>query len=175
MLPKRQRATPPPHELIAKAQGDIVSTLDVEAPERTCWACGMRGESGEALSWLERAHVKAHSSGGSTEPGNFLLLCHSCHREQPDAAPRDAQIAWLRAHESFAERTRREWEPLFQAAKEEFPSNAKLGIAIWFRDLGYGALVALWEKYEKAPGGRLNGKASAIWGVVSEFRAWAAA
>lgn len=60
---------------------------------RTCWACSGRGP-------VERAHVIARSFGGSNEPENFFLLCHRCHRDQPDGAPRYLQEQWLFNHES---------------------------------------------------------------------------
>lgn len=55
-----------------------------------CWACGNWGAG------VERAHIIPHSGGGSMEPLNFFLLCGACHRAQPDNAPREFQIAWLR-------------------------------------------------------------------------------
>jgi 5-methylcytosine-specific restriction endonuclease McrA len=58
--------------------------------EDKCWACGNWGAG------VERAHIIPHSGGGSMEPLNFFLLCHTCHRAQPDNAPREFQIAWLR-------------------------------------------------------------------------------
>jgi 5-methylcytosine-specific restriction endonuclease McrA len=58
--------------------------------EDKCWACGNWGGG------VERAHIIPHSGGGSMEPLNFFLLCGACHRAQPDNAPREFQIAWLR-------------------------------------------------------------------------------
>lgn len=55
----------------------------------------------------ERAHILSHAAGGSNEPNNLLLLCSVCHREQPDGAPRDAQLKWLSSREPWAARTHR--------------------------------------------------------------------
>jgi hypothetical protein len=60
-----------------------------------CWACGNFGAD------VERAHIIPHSGGGGMEPSNFFLLCHACHRTQPDNAPRKYQIAWLRTVPSW--------------------------------------------------------------------------
>jgi hypothetical protein len=62
-----------------------------------CWACGRDDERVA----LERAHIEAHWSGGSNQPDNYLLLCPMCHQEQPDEAPKEAQLEWLRNRDGW--------------------------------------------------------------------------
>ena len=63
-------------------------------PDPCCWSCGKNDTP-------ERAHIVAESLGGSADPLNFLLLCSRCHREQPDTAPREAQMLWIRRRVSY--------------------------------------------------------------------------
>ncbi len=93
----RKRAKEPRHDIIAVAQADMIATLpnaDDDSPTACCWACGYAANGFTPT----RAHLVAHVAGGSNAPTNYLLLCEPCHREQPDGAPRDAQIAWARGH-----------------------------------------------------------------------------
>ncbi len=86
----------PAREEIAEAQAAIVATLPNignRPPTETCWGCGDETRP-------ERAHIEAKINGGSTEPENFLLLCGVCHDAQPDGAPLEYQLEWLRARES---------------------------------------------------------------------------
>lgn len=116
----RERPPTPPHRAVAKANAALLARLDltVEQGAETCWACGAGRGSDGSLGWLQRAHVVAAAAGGDDSPANFFLLCAVCHREQPDGAPRAAQEAWLRAHESQVERLTRLAAPAARWAGE---------------------------------------------------------
>lgn len=80
------------------------SHLIVDWGEAQCQACAYRPAShsqfdGSPTSWtkakfLERAHIKAESLGGSDDPSNFLLLCKTCHAESPDVGNEDLILQW---------------------------------------------------------------------------------
>jgi hypothetical protein len=65
--------------------------IDDERAHEFCWRCAydMHGKP-------TRAHIVAHRHGGTGEPRNFFLLCDKCHDAQPDAAPLELQLAWLK-------------------------------------------------------------------------------
>lgn len=65
-------------------------------------ACGYRAKGWRRwdTSTLERAHVVAHSAGGSNEPSNFVLLCHECHARAPMTTDRATMLGWCARHES---------------------------------------------------------------------------
>lgn len=104
------RTGPPSRAEIAAAQRKLVATLpNVRTdPAATCWACGYsdaalppataRLHAAAPAFKPQRAHIVARVHGGSWAPRNFLLLCHPCHKEQPDGACREDQLRWLRAH-----------------------------------------------------------------------------
>lgn len=83
----RKRPPQPTHRAIVEANGALLATLDVPLEDAacTCWGCGASSEGWRPA----RAHVQALTHGGSSEPGNFFLLCDRCHDEQPDGAPRE--------------------------------------------------------------------------------------
>ena len=89
------RANPPSCKNIVAAWmdtrpwGHLVDDDDDAAD--SCWRCGYHAQKGE----MTRAHIHAHRHGGSNDPSNYFLLCDICHREQPDAAPREEQIQWV--------------------------------------------------------------------------------
>ena len=73
---------------------DFVTAED----EPACFACGE-----EVSSWcrLERAHLVAKSIGGEDkQPGNYILLCRTCHREAPMTSDSVLMLQWARDHES---------------------------------------------------------------------------
>lgn len=71
--------------------------LDLYADE--CFACG------DYLK-LERAHICAHTSGGSGGPENLHVLCKSCHLESEMLEGR-SYWRW------FLHKRAREWQPDF--------------------------------------------------------------
>ena len=95
IIPSATRRGPPTHAAIAAAH----STLVAENGPGCCFACGAYAGRG-----LERAHIVAKAHGGSYDPSNFWLLCHPCHREQPDGAPPAAQEMWRASRASHTDR-----------------------------------------------------------------------
>jgi hypothetical protein len=61
----------------------------VEAEER-CWRCGYEAS-------LQKCHIVPDSLGGSSEPSNFVLLCHRCHREAPDHTNPEYMWTWIKS------------------------------------------------------------------------------
>jgi hypothetical protein len=104
-----KRGTMPSIRAIVDAQAPLIERIGLEAPAaKQCWACG-------AIGHVDRAHIVAHSDGGSMHPSNFFLLCGVCHREQPDHQAVDAQIFWLLTHESQSARILRITRPYLDA------------------------------------------------------------
>jgi hypothetical protein len=105
----KKRKTPPKHSEIVKAQWPWLSKIctfefcDEDDALYSCWACGFSKveDYGEEPK-TERAHIIAHSVGGTNDPSNYLLLCHACHREHPDGATFEEQVEWLENHPSWA-------------------------------------------------------------------------
>lgn len=79
-------------------------------PYEYCWGCGFCAEP----DWQEKAHIVAHEDGGSTDPSNFFLLCHICHKEQPSRLPKGLQIEWLKRRPHFETVTRAKYGPEIQ-------------------------------------------------------------
>lgn len=48
-------------------------THDTTFDNTYCWGCGQKSDN------LHRAHLLAHSAGGSGEEDNLILLCWFCH------------------------------------------------------------------------------------------------
>lgn len=110
-------STRPSRERIVAAQEALIRTLPWEVQERPldrCWACCI---TCDADSRVQRAHIVARQRGGSFDPSNFFLLCLVCHNEQPDNAPVEVQVRWLRTHESSVERTTRRVAPVLARFK----------------------------------------------------------
>lgn len=57
-----------------------------------CWRCGWGAGN---TAGLERAHITASRISEFHDPINLLLLCHTCHRQQPDGADRNEQLNWV--------------------------------------------------------------------------------
>jgi hypothetical protein len=162
------RAGIPSHADIAGTNRALVATLANVTADLTacwtCWACGIQCTP-------ERAHVLARSQGGSDAPENFFLLCAVCHREQPDGAPRAAQVAWLRAREHHTQRA----HPQLEAAVREC---ARLGgetaLAVWWHAIGAeGVQRILGEGYKRAAANDLaTMRANAASALIEAFTAW---
>lgn len=60
----------------------------IDDPLNECWGCG-------EFAPLQRSHIVARSRGGTVDPTNFLLLCDSCHRQQPDLVAPETLWEWL--------------------------------------------------------------------------------
>lgn len=84
----------PRRRTIVAAQGPLLEQLHVDPRRATnaCWRCGHRDQRLRP----ERAHiVPARYGARENQPRNYLLLCHECHGQQPDARPWPEQLAWL--------------------------------------------------------------------------------
>lgn len=95
---------------------------------------------------MDRAHVVPVRAGGSFDPGNFFLLCHTCHKEQPDNLSRELQIQWLFTHESYDERFWRRFKPLIETIEAEYK-------ALDLKEdhfLTFDRSVELWEKAKQS-------------------------
>ena len=117
---KKRRRKPPSAHNVATAQLDLLKSLNIplHLGTTTCWACNR-----EVSGSLEKAHIVPFSREGSDHPSNYLLLCHTCHTSQPDAAPFDYQMEWLRKKPQF-------WETKFEplAFQSEFERMAGIKI-----------------------------------------------
>ena len=63
-----------------------------EAEER-CWRCGAKKE-------LVRCHIIPHELGGKDNPSNYVVLCRSCHEENPNVSDPEIMWDWLMAYAS---------------------------------------------------------------------------
>lgn len=54
-----------------------------------CWRCGNERK-------LEKCHIVPHALGGSDSPDNYVLLCKSCHLENPNVSEKEYMIDWLK-------------------------------------------------------------------------------
>ena len=101
-------------ECNASADDEVV-VIDLGEPE--CWCCrkpinsifGMKTYEDTLAQnplkiWnsqcvrkeLQRCHIIPHSLGGSdTDPGNYFLLCESCHKDSPDTANPKNFLRWF--------------------------------------------------------------------------------
>ena len=56
----------------------------------SCWACGCcEGRWGHGL---DRCHIVPLALGGGSAPSNLLMMCRSCHQDNPDT--RDPAVFW---------------------------------------------------------------------------------
>lgn len=97
-----------------------------------CFACGYPPSDRKRL---DRAHVIPHALGGSdTDPGNYVLLCKSCHRESPDVADKRALWGWVLHRRSNSGQP--SWEELLaEMTKYGLPPQPEMDWAMgWLED-----------------------------------------
>ncbi len=95
----------PSHQEIVNANLALIEQLQIEHAIRTCWACRKEFQS----SLPVRAHIEADKHGAiGLNASNYLLLCNGCHWRQPDAAPREYQLRWLKSNHSIKGETSQE-------------------------------------------------------------------
>jgi hypothetical protein len=89
----------PAAKSIWRAHAVELDALGLEGlSHKVCWGCRF-------ATTPERAHIVARSAGGSSEPDNFVLLCHLCHKSQPDGmASLSALARWLKGRPKAAAR-----------------------------------------------------------------------
>jgi 5-methylcytosine-specific restriction endonuclease McrA len=99
--PMPKRPFQPKHRAIVTAQQELLKWCpNLEGAskndlEYVCWACGARNETRAT-----RCHIERYEPNEADRPDNFILLCDRCHREQPDALPKEALKYWLATRES---------------------------------------------------------------------------
>ncbi len=97
--PRQVRKGVPSRRRIVEAQHEIIQELRIEDPDGSCWGCGLWAPLDADEHWQERCHIVPHGApyfGPDNDPANYLLLCHRCHKNQPDDQSRAVQIAWLK-------------------------------------------------------------------------------
>jgi len=75
-------------------------TIPIDPDDPECFACK---EAVPTWGKLERCHIIARSISGSSDPGNFVLLCKSCHREAPMTDDPQILIKWILDHPSWVD------------------------------------------------------------------------
>lgn len=76
--------------------------------EPTCFAChdghngkyDCKGIKGWTDARLQRAHIIPDSLNGSNDPSNFVMLCKSCHKQNPHVKNREVYIRWMNTFHS---------------------------------------------------------------------------
>jgi hypothetical protein len=179
-MPKRRLGSKVKHRDIVKAQQELlewcpnvegVSNADLEY---VCWACGApRSERGFKLI---RCHIERYQPNEAERPDNFILLCGLCHKEQPDALPKEAIKYWLSTRESDAEYQER-YKVLFDATTELLRKDfGDLVVETAFAELCHDAKSWVMQYAEKSAGqGSGNILANAQWGWVAEVYKWCVA
>lgn len=152
---------------IAQAQKDLLPTLPnlKGNAEWHCWACGDESRD------LERAHIEPASAGGSdADPTNFFLLCPRCHREQPDAAPREYQVRWLRERESFEAWCNRELREDMEAVERASEAlGQRVYAVVWLLDVGQAGIARILNSIPVAGGYDTNLRANRRAALVQSF------
>jgi 5-methylcytosine-specific restriction endonuclease McrA len=146
---------------------DYPGVLDIDLFMTTCWGCGLQSSDGRRMM---RAHVIPASRGGGEDPANFFLLCNTCHDEQPDGNPRDAQIEWLREREDWLPRSARVAAEIAREVMAVAGPNPEEAFRAYLLENRVGEVMR--EGYRSAAGGRLNGRANATARLKDDFRAW---
>lgn len=88
--------------------------------EPTCWGCGYFESDNDIVStqasltdimkcwnkqsYLERAHIIPKGLSGCNCESNLVLLCHQCHKENPDTDNRKYFFKWLNNRMSYSDR-----------------------------------------------------------------------
>ena len=93
---------------------DIVPvTFVLDLGEPSCFACGHYCEhwdkpAAETKRWnksgLQKAHIIAHSQGGTNEVSNYILLCSKCHEDAPMTLDPFDMVRWCATRDSFAKK-----------------------------------------------------------------------
>lgn len=96
-------------------QAPEVRPFVLDLGEPACFACRWYLDGCEAsdtvtlkAAWgryarLERAHLKAHSLGGTSDPSNIVLICRTCHREAPDWDDPAEMLAWVQHRKHWSD------------------------------------------------------------------------
>lgn len=130
-----------------------------------CWRCGK--EDG-----LIKAHIVAHSHGGSNDPDNYIILCVLCHEEQPDGASREVQLAWAAVGESHITIMLR----LYNQMREAMNMLAKGDTEKVIKYIDEVGELDQEEKlsriYRLEAAGPKNKRANIVWSPIEDFYQW---
>jgi len=109
--------------------------LDLGEP--TCFACGeywkgdfdnRRGFAGWNAAPLDRAHIIPRSLGGpNDDPSNFVMLCDSCHPQNPHTKSRPVFMKWLHSVKPSRDLLLRNLKETWFSDKEDL----EIAAAVW--------------------------------------------
>jgi 5-methylcytosine-specific restriction endonuclease McrA len=139
--------------------------------EYVCWACGASG-----TEKLTRCHIDQYQPNEACRPENFILLCDRCHKDQPDALPKEVIKYWLSTREPEAKYNAR-MKALFDAAMELL----KRDFGCFLVEVACGELACdisrLMETYVQKSAGQnsRNMRANLQWGWLAEVHNWCVA
>ncbi|RKQ51237.1 HNH endonuclease [Roseivirga pacifica] len=110
--------------------------LYVDWGEPVCWACGMQASKYDfhelGLSkqdrfkvwdvecYLERSHIVPSALGGCNCEANLVLLCRTCHEDNPDTRNEELFFRWFNSRRSYPLRRLEEIKVEFQNFNLEF-------------------------------------------------------
>ena len=126
--------------------------LSMDWGEPCCWSCGFwknldsdsiveddsisLGEmfkGWDAHLYLERAHIIPRALGGCCCPGNLMLLCKFCHKDNPDTANKESFLQWVKNRKGLAPIIKRQYE--LRMVFEEFNLKVSmLNIVTFYRN-----------------------------------------
>jgi len=64
------------------------TNVNLSDAKECCWHCGCKSK-------LQFCHIKPHSLGGEAVPSNIVLLCETCHRENPNIDDVEIMLNWI--------------------------------------------------------------------------------
>ena len=166
------------HELLKSCPNvEGVSNKDLEY---VCWACGV-GRDAKRRSELKltRCHIARYQPNEAECPENYILLCDRCHREQPDAMPKEVIRYWLETRESERDYNKRIADTLLAACKLLERDFGSFAMDVGWRTLaGDGdftnSLKSCYIRYAEQSAGAhsTNQMANGRWAVVAELHKW---
>lgn len=149
-----------------------VADVSIEDLPYVCWACGAFSHEHyhSRLGLMTRCHIDRYQPDEVECPDNFILLCNECHREQPDALPKEAIKYWLFTREHYTTRDER-FEALIRATFELLRRDfGELIVDRACEELTED-IRSMMERYaeKSAGGGSGNVRANVQWGWVAEI------
>jgi hypothetical protein len=83
---------------------ELELNVDIADMPFNCWNCGEDKRMGDSNSVnktrLERCHIIPKALGGESVPSNYVLLCHTCHRDAPNVNSSTKMWEWIRGNHS---------------------------------------------------------------------------
>jgi hypothetical protein len=186
-MPKRRPSPRIRHRDIVIAQTELlnwchnVAAVSKEDLEWVCWACGANPPARENVFRPTIPHIVRYKPDEVECANNLILLCDACHREQPDAVPKDVLKYWLRTRESAEQRFEHCFAPLRAAVGILVEEFGEFVVRVGQRELfddkptsEFPASVAAANGYAENSAGQGSGnrEANRVWGVFAELREW---